>query len=59
MATHTHITISHVTSLPIALLFTLLGFAQMAQWALGKHRNYKAEFQKYPKSRKAIVPFLL
>ena len=43
-----------------ALLFTLMGFAQMAQWALGKHRNYRREFGvKYPRGRKAIVPFLL
>ena len=42
-----------------ALLFTLAGFAQMSQWALGKHRNYRKEFQRYPRGRKAIVPFLL
>jgi len=42
-----------------ALLFTVAGFGQMAQWALGKHRNYKRDFPKYPKGRKAIVPFLL
>ena len=40
-------------------LFTVAGFYQMAVWALGKHRNYKKEFAKYPKNRKAIVPFLL
>uniref|UniRef100_V5HCU2 Putative steroid reductase required for elongation of the very long chain fatty acids n=2 Tax=Ixodes ricinus TaxID=34613 RepID=V5HCU2_IXORI len=40
-------------------LFTLAGFYQMAVWALGKHRNYKKEFPNYPKSRKAIVPFVL
>ncbi len=45
-------------SLP-ALLFTLAGFGQMAQWALGKHRNYRKEFEKYPRNRKAIVPFVL
>lgn len=42
-----------------ALLFTLAGFAQMAQWALGKHRNYRKEFSKYPRGRKAILPFLI
>lgn len=42
-----------------ALLFTLAGFAQMAQWARGKHRNYRREFEKYPRRRTAIVPFLL
>jgi very-long-chain enoyl-CoA reductase len=45
-------------SLP-ALLFTAAGFYQMAVWALGKHRNYKKEFEKYPRGRKAIIPFLL
>jgi very-long-chain enoyl-CoA reductase len=45
-------------SLP-ALLFTLVGFYQMSVWAQGKHRNYKREFEKYPKGRKAILPFLI
>jgi len=40
-------------------LFTAVAFAQMSQWALKKHRNYKKEFPDYPKSRKAIIPGLL
>ncbi|CAL1289523.1 unnamed protein product [Larinioides sclopetarius] len=40
-------------------LFATAGFYQMAVWALGKHRNYKKEFSKYPKGRKAILPFIL
>ncbi|CAK9253166.1 unnamed protein product, partial [Sphagnum jensenii] len=40
-------------------LFAVAGFYQMAVWALGKHRNYKKEFPKYPKGRKAIIPFLI
>jgi very-long-chain enoyl-CoA reductase len=40
-------------------LFALAGFYQMSVWALGKHRNYKKEFSNYPKSRKAILPFIL
>jgi len=44
--------------LPVGL-FTAAGFYQMAVWALGKHRNYKKEFEKYPKGRKAILPFLI
>jgi len=40
-------------------LFTIAGFYQMAVWALGKHRNYKREFKDYPRSRKAIVPFVI
>ena len=38
--------------------FTAVGFAQMSEWALKKHKGYvKAEPQL--KSRKAIIPFLL
>ena len=44
-------------SLP-AFLFTLAGGFQMTMWALGKHRNYRKEFDKYPR-RKAIFPFLI
>lgn len=42
-----------------ALLFTMAGFFQMAVWALAKHKNYKKEFEKYPRRRRAILPFLL
>lgn len=45
-------------SLPAAL-FTLAGAYQMIVWALGKHRNYRKEFLKYPKSRRAIIPLFL
>lgn len=40
-------------------LFAFVGAAQMAVWALKKHRNYRKEFKDYPRSRKAIFPFLL
>lgn len=42
-----------------ALIFSLVGFGQMAIWALGKHKNYKKEFADYPRSRKAILPFII
>jgi len=48
-----------MTQTVTAGLFTFCGFVQMAIWALGKHRNYKKEFEKYPKGRKAMIPFLL
>lgn len=48
-----------MTQTAVGVLFATVGFLQMAQWALGKHRNYKREFPEYPRSRKAIVPFLL
>jgi len=41
-----------------AAFFTIAGAYQMCMWALGKHRNYKKEFENYPR-RKAIIPFLL
>jgi len=40
-------------------LFTLAGAYQMIVWALGKHRNYRKEFEKYPRGRKAIFPFII
>jgi len=40
-------------------LFALAGAYQMTVWALGKHRNYKKEFEKYPRGRRAIFPFIL
>lgn len=45
-------------SLIAALLFTTAGFIQMKIWANGKHRNYKKEFEKYPKGRTPIIPFV-
>ncbi|XP_066932738.1 very-long-chain enoyl-CoA reductase-like [Clytia hemisphaerica] len=40
-------------------LFAFVGAAQMTVWALKKHRNYRKEFKDYPRSRKAIYPFVL
>jgi len=40
-------------------LFCFAGAFQMTIWALGKHRNYRKEFEKYPKGRKAIIPFII
>lgn len=48
-----------LTSCVPAGLFALAGLYQMTVWALAKHRNYKKEFPNYPKSRKAILPFIL
>eukprot|EP00168_Porphyra_purpurea_P000559 TRINITY_DN1063_c0_g1_i1.p2 TRINITY_DN1063_c0_g1~~TRINITY_DN1063_c0_g1_i1.p2 ORF type:complete len:319 (-),score=122.89 TRINITY_DN1063_c0_g1_i1:71-988(-) len=44
--------------------FAAAGAAQMAVWAAGKHRNYRKEFDGkdgrplYPRSRKALIPFI-
>ncbi|KAK3933392.1 putative very-long-chain enoyl-CoA reductase art-1 [Frankliniella fusca] len=48
-----------MTSCLPAGLFALAGMYQMSIWALGKHKAYKKEFPNYPKSRKAILPFVL
>jgi len=45
-------------SLP-AFIFTIAGFIQMSLWAKNKHRQYKKDFASYPRSRTAIIPFLL
>jgi len=45
--------------------FLLVSAAQMSQWALQKHSRYRKEFTgengsaKFPRSRKAIIPFIL
>ncbi|KAF9483212.1 hypothetical protein BDN70DRAFT_874089 [Pholiota conissans] len=43
-----------------ASIFTVVAVAQMAIWAIKKHKNYKKEFGKeYPRNRKAMIPFIL
>ena len=46
--------------IPFAYLFTLVGFLQMASWAVKKHKGYKKTYDKEYTSlrRKAIIPFL-
>ena len=53
------ISFSIMTQCIPAGLFTLAGVYQMTIWALGKHKNYRKEFEKYPRSRRAIFPFIL
>lgn len=50
---------SIMTSCLPALLFAIAGAYQMTIWALGKHRNYRKEFNDYPKQRRAIFPLIL
>ena len=53
---------SAASSILMGYVFTLVGFLQMAQWALQKYRGYLkdgAEGKAYAKARKAIVPFVL
>ncbi|GLB44856.1 putative 3-oxo-5-alpha-steroid 4-dehydrogenase [Lyophyllum shimeji] len=49
--------ISVMTGSVAAGVFTVVATAQMAVWALKKHRNYKKEFGKeYPRGRYAMIP---
>ncbi|GAA5847161.1 hypothetical protein JCM5353_004985 [Sporobolomyces roseus] len=42
-----------------AALFTAVAAGQMYVWAVKKHRRYRKEFgDKYPRNRKAMIPFL-
>ncbi|KAJ2726820.1 3-oxo-5a-steroid 4- dehydrogenase [Coemansia sp. Benny D115] len=41
-----------------AVLFLLVSTAQMVVWAAKKHQKYKKEFPDYPRSRKAMFPFV-
>jgi len=50
---------SVMTQCAPALIFTGVGLYQMSVWAIGKHNAYKKEFHNYPKSRRAILPFVL
>jgi len=43
----------------LAALFTAVAAGQMYVWAVKKHRRYRKEFgDKYPRNRKAMIPFL-
>ena len=42
-----------------SFLFCFAGLFIMSKWAIEKHKNYKKTFSNYPKSRKAIIPYVL
>nr|GAT52735.1 predicted protein [Mycena chlorophos] len=49
-----------ISASPAAALFIAVSFGQMLIWAQKKHRAYKKEFgDKYPRNRKAIVPYII
>ncbi|KAJ1862058.1 3-oxo-5a-steroid 4- dehydrogenase [Coemansia sp. RSA 486] len=41
-----------------AVFFLIVSSGQMYIWAVKKHKQYKREFSDYPKSRKAMIPFI-
>jgi very-long-chain enoyl-CoA reductase len=41
-----------------AMAFFVFSTVQMYIWAVKKHKNYKIEFSQYPKTRRAMIPFL-
>ena len=52
--------VSLITGSTMVWLFNLVGAFQMYAWAVKKHKRYKADFgDKYPKGRKALIPFVL
>lgn len=51
---------SIMTQIAFSYVFTVVGFLQMTQWALGKHRGYLKSDPNYRKlRRKAILPFII
>lgn len=51
---------SIMTQIALAYAFTLVGFLQMLEWALGKHKKYVETDPNYKKlGRKAMVPFII
>lgn len=51
---------SIMTSTLFSWAFTLVGFLQMTEWAIKKHKAYLKDYSEYKGlRRKAIVPFLL
>jgi len=51
--------ITGMTKSPFAALFLVVSAGQMALWATKKHKAYKREFgDKYPRGRKAMIPFI-
>jgi very-long-chain enoyl-CoA reductase len=51
---------SIMTGIVFSWLFTIVGFLQMADWAMKKHKGYKKTYDKEYTSlkRKAIIPFI-
>jgi very-long-chain enoyl-CoA reductase len=51
---------SILVGLPAFYLFTACGFYILRKWSLKRHNDYKKIFgDRYPKDRKAFIPFLI
>jgi len=51
--------IAAMTLSPFAFLFLSVSLGQMLVWSAKKHKAYRREFgDKYPRSRKAMIPFI-
>lgn len=49
-----------VTRAYTSWFFFVVSLLQMVDWALKKHKAYKKEFgDKYPRNRKAMIPFII
>ncbi|KAJ2890964.1 3-oxo-5a-steroid 4- dehydrogenase [Coemansia aciculifera] len=53
------VVIAAMTRSLASVLFLVVSTGQMYLWAVKKHKQYKREFADYPKSRKAMIPFIL
>lgn len=51
---------SIMTNITLSYLFTLVGFIQMSDWAMKKHKDYKKTYEKeyISLNRKAIIPYV-
>jgi very-long-chain enoyl-CoA reductase len=46
------------TQCATSYFFFLVSFAQIFEWAIKKHKQYRQEFKDYPR-RKALIPLLI
>lgn len=52
------ISVAAMTRSLAAVFFLVVSTGQMYVWAIKKHKQYRREFVDYPKSRRAIFPFI-
>ncbi|KCV71628.1 hypothetical protein H696_01047 [Fonticula alba] len=52
------VAVSLMTRTWSCMLFTVVGAAQMSEWANTKHKRYRADFPNYPRERRRLFPFI-